>query len=268
MEDNLDQAGFVLLICTETYNRRVRGKEEAGKGLGVGWESNLIYNRIFNDPPSGSRYIPIVLEGGNPSHIPTPLKGHTYYSVKQFDFSDGGYEGLYRHLTKQPEVVRPSLGQIKILAPKNLPAVTPVTPVSSVEVNVSQHVPVSKNMPFMEYAHEGEIRIKCDQRSVRWANATNKFYSKFSLTKRVALIPRCEINGTQYPLAWGETTCIRVETGKAYTLHVYAEKLWIPCYEAELTTAVVETGRVQSFHYTISWGLTWSGLVGKIRALN
>lgn len=271
MEDSLDRADFVLLICTEIYYRRVRGHEEAGKGLGVRWEANLIYNRIYNDPPGGARYIPIILEEGDASHIPAPLKSHTFYCVRQFDFSDKGYETLYRHLTKQPEIVRPSLGEIKILTAKNQPSVAPALAVSSEDINPSKHVPVSKYMPFMEDALDGEIRIKCDNRTQLGANTAHKLASKFSLTQRAAIIPRCEINGTQYPLAWGETTCIRVETGKAYTLHVYAEQaLWGQRrqYEEKLTTAVVETGKVLSFHYTVSLGLSWSGVVAKIRALN
>ena len=273
MEDNLDRAGFVLLICTEIYNRRVRGHEEAGKGLGVRWEANLIYNRIYNDPPGGSRYIPIILEGGDPSHIPAPLKSHTFYLVKQFDLSDKGYEALYRHLTKQPEIVRPSLGKIKILTPKNLSPLqsgTPVLPVSE-DASLSKHVPVNKNMPFMEDTRDGEICIECHYKAQLGRSAAHKLAGKFSLTQRAAMIPRCEIDGTEYPLVWGETTCIRVDAGKAYTLHVYTEQtIWGQGrhFEAELTTAVIETGKVQSFHYTVSLGLSWSGLVGKIRASN
>ena len=33
---------FVLMVCTETYFRRVRDDEESGKGLGVRWEGRLI----------------------------------------------------------------------------------------------------------------------------------------------------------------------------------------------------------------------------------
>ena len=49
MERNLDEAKFVLMVCTETYRRRVMGREESGKGLGVRWEGGLIYNRIYHD---------------------------------------------------------------------------------------------------------------------------------------------------------------------------------------------------------------------------
>lgn len=35
MLNQLDQANFILLICTETYYRRFRGYEEPGKGKGA-----------------------------------------------------------------------------------------------------------------------------------------------------------------------------------------------------------------------------------------
>ncbi|MBV8126537.1 MAG: toll/interleukin-1 receptor domain-containing protein, partial [Planctomycetaceae bacterium] len=48
MDRSLDEAQFVLMVCTETYRRRVMGREEPGKGHGVRWEGSLIYNRIYN----------------------------------------------------------------------------------------------------------------------------------------------------------------------------------------------------------------------------
>ena len=55
MERNLDEAEFVLMVCTETYRRRVMGRDEPGQGLGVHWEGNLIYNRIYHDQPRRRR---------------------------------------------------------------------------------------------------------------------------------------------------------------------------------------------------------------------
>lgn len=108
METNLEAADFVLLICTEIYRRRVVGQETQGIGLGVRWEGNLIRNHLYNDALQGSRYIPILLEGSDVKHIPTPVLGHQRYTIRQFDLSDKGYEGLYRHLTSQPST--PPLG--------------------------------------------------------------------------------------------------------------------------------------------------------------
>jgi nucleoside phosphorylase len=129
MERNLDGAQFVLMVCTETYHRRAMGLEEAGKGLGVDWEgnliNNLIYHRINGDKPSGSRFIPLLLPGSKPDHIPIPVRGHTHYQIAAFDFTDPGFEALYRHLTDQPATPRPDLGPIQNLVPKPRPQAVP-----------------------------------------------------------------------------------------------------------------------------------------------
>ena len=119
MDRSLDEAQFVVMVCTETYRRRVMGREEPGKGLGVRWEGSLIYNRIYNDKPSGSRFIPILLlPGSEPAHIPNPVQGHSYYRITTFDLTDPGFEALYRHLTGQAPTPPPDLGKITTLPPR------------------------------------------------------------------------------------------------------------------------------------------------------
>ena len=130
MDRNLDEAQLVLMVCTETYRRRVMGREEPGKGLGVRWEGSLIYNRIYHDKPSGSRFIPILLPGSEPAHIPNPVQGHAYYRLETLDLPDPGFEALYRHLTDQPATPRPDLGALTILPPKPRPRPSP-SPLSS-----------------------------------------------------------------------------------------------------------------------------------------
>ena len=100
------------MVCTATYLRRVMGEEKPGQGLGVRWEGKLIYNRIYHDKPSGSRFIPILLPGSEPAHIPTPVLGHNRYEITSFHRSDRGYDGLYRHLMNKPEVIAPRIGTL------------------------------------------------------------------------------------------------------------------------------------------------------------
>ena len=127
METNLDAADFVLMVCTETYYRRVMRREKAGKGLGVQWEGNLIYNRIYNNLSQGSRYIPILFDEGDVVYIPTPLQGHTRYHLQHFHLSDPRYEALYRHLTDQHSTPKRELGTRKQLPlrPRGNPPANP-----------------------------------------------------------------------------------------------------------------------------------------------
>ena len=47
-ETEIDIADFVLMVCTETYLRRVRGKEAPRVGHGVLWEARLIRQDVYD----------------------------------------------------------------------------------------------------------------------------------------------------------------------------------------------------------------------------
>ena len=158
MDRNLDEAQFVLMVCTETYRRRVMDREEPGKGLGVRWEGGLIYNRIYHDQPSESRFIPVLLPGSEPAHIPNPVLGYTYYRVATFDLNDPGFEALYRHLTDQPATPRPDLGALTILPlrPRPRPSPGPQSPSGGPMINIEGVATPPRIVPrklFISYAH-------------------------------------------------------------------------------------------------------------------
>ncbi len=111
MENYLDGADFVLMVCTETYCRRVMGKEAPGKGLGVNWEGTSIYNRLYVARVVNKKFIPVLFEDGRVEHIPTPVQGVTRYRID----TPEGYEELYRRLTDQPRVTKPVLGKLVTL---------------------------------------------------------------------------------------------------------------------------------------------------------
>jgi hypothetical protein len=60
MDRNIHNAQYVLIICTEAYFDRVMGKESEGKGLGVKWEGNLIYQHIYNTDSLNNKFIPVI----------------------------------------------------------------------------------------------------------------------------------------------------------------------------------------------------------------
>lgn len=106
-----ESSEFVLVVCTETYRKRIEGRVPADEGRGVFWEGSAIYDYIY-DGKSNSRFIPIVFDRGDEAHIPRPLKNGTHYTLTAFELSDPGYKALYRELTHQPAVERPPLGPI------------------------------------------------------------------------------------------------------------------------------------------------------------
>jgi len=114
MENQIREADFVLVVCSETYLRRVEGREDPHKGQGVVWEIKSIYNCLHSDKLDSVRFIPVLFDGASPDDIPLPLRGFTHYHVD----TEPGYESLYRRLTNQPEVSKPALGHLRSLPAK------------------------------------------------------------------------------------------------------------------------------------------------------
>jgi hypothetical protein len=79
MENQVEWADFVLLLCTETYYRRFRGHEQPEKGRGVDWEGALVTNEIYQDRSLTTKFVPVLLSPGEAKFIPRPLLGHTHY---------------------------------------------------------------------------------------------------------------------------------------------------------------------------------------------
>jgi hypothetical protein len=108
-ERQIEAADVVLMVCTETYHRRVRGEEAPGKGLGVVWEAAIIRQLIYDAGTVSSKFVPVLFSDDASEHIPTPIKGWSRYVVD----SEDGYESLYRRLSGQPRLPRPELGTIR-----------------------------------------------------------------------------------------------------------------------------------------------------------
>jgi hypothetical protein len=65
MERQIEDSDFVLMVCTETYFRRVMDKEEPGKGLGVRWEGRPIYKAEMRN----TKFIPVLFEEDDSSPL-------------------------------------------------------------------------------------------------------------------------------------------------------------------------------------------------------
>jgi hypothetical protein len=112
MEDKLESAQFVLVICTDTYYRRFLGHEEPNKGKGVGWEGSLVTLELYHALSDTSKFVPVIFHAQDERFIPRPLSGHTHYLLN----SEDNYAKLYAFLTGQAGVVPRKLGPLKTLA--------------------------------------------------------------------------------------------------------------------------------------------------------
>jgi len=83
----VEEADFVLVVCTETYERRFRGAEEPGRGLGGQWEGFIVVQELYEAGARNKKFVPVLLPPAVPEHIPMVLR-----SVSRYDASrDGDY---------------------------------------------------------------------------------------------------------------------------------------------------------------------------------
>jgi len=113
MEKQIEESDFVLMMCTPTYLKRFR-REDKGAGRGVTFEGLVITQHLYDNYFRNTKFIPLIPDHGNADKdVPTILKSYNTYRIS----SD--YEKLYRILTGQPEVLKPSLGSRKRLPSRN-----------------------------------------------------------------------------------------------------------------------------------------------------
>lgn len=112
MNNQIEHANFVLVICTETYNRRATGQESPGRGFGASWETQLITQQIYNDRGRNSKFIPVTFTESDVISVPRFLGSSSHFCVE----TPEGKEELYRFLTSQPAVLKPPLGPVQQLS--------------------------------------------------------------------------------------------------------------------------------------------------------
>jgi hypothetical protein len=111
MNEQIEQAEWVLVVCTDEYKRRFDGNTPAGSGRGVRWESQHITQALYDEKFSNRRFVPLLPPGGDEACIPFVLKDYRNFRL------DEEYEALYRLLTDQPATPAPDLGEIRHLPP-------------------------------------------------------------------------------------------------------------------------------------------------------
>lgn len=109
MEDQVEQADFVLLVCTPDYLERYRGKARDG-GRGVNFEGVVISQTLYDAYYRNTKFIPVLPENGQFDDVPLPLKGFSAYTLP------ADYDGLYRLLTDQAATPAPAIGEKRVLA--------------------------------------------------------------------------------------------------------------------------------------------------------
>jgi CheY-like chemotaxis protein len=107
MLKQIQEADFVLLVCTATYRRRFEGQEAEGTGRGAVYEGMLVTQILYEASTKSRKFITLLPEHEPESSVPLFLLPFARYRYP----SD--YENLYGHLTEQPELIAPPLGKLR-----------------------------------------------------------------------------------------------------------------------------------------------------------
>lgn len=183
MERQITQSSFVVCVFTETYRRRAMGEETPGRGKGVAWEADIIRECLYDEPHLNTKFIPVVFDPAHEQFIIHRLRSSTRYQLNDNDIQAGipagNYERLYRQLTAQPEVIKPTLGQfikldpvcspMKIVAAnsgetQNLPASAPREPFTSPETTqpASGSIPVASKGTVLVPEPRSDVKAYAD----------------------------------------------------------------------------------------------------------
>ncbi len=109
--NQIEEAEFVLVVCTEQYSRLFAGKGETVEGRVANWQGAIITQSLYDTRTNNTKFIPVVLSAQDSAHIPVILRGTTAYVID----TALGYEKLYRRLTDQFVTPMPELGAIQQL---------------------------------------------------------------------------------------------------------------------------------------------------------
>ncbi len=112
--NQIDEADFVLVVCTGIYEARFKGNDSTGRGKGAKWEGAIITQELYDAQAKNEKFIPVIFTSDDGIHIPTILRSATYYIPN----TEEDYESLYRHLTNQPLIEKPVLGKLKSMPPR------------------------------------------------------------------------------------------------------------------------------------------------------
>ncbi|GJG87325.1 hypothetical protein tb265_25060 [Gemmatimonadetes bacterium T265] len=106
MAHQIEDADFVLVVCTAAYERRALKRELPGKGLGAAWEGGIVTQLVYEHQGRTTKFVPVVFGDSDLAHIPVFLRGATHYDVS----AESGYQALYDYLTGYHDTPMPALG--------------------------------------------------------------------------------------------------------------------------------------------------------------
>ena len=109
MQDQIEQADYVLCVVSRSYEERFESKERMKQGKGVNWEGLVMTEAAYADLPQAHRkFIVVVFDAADLQHVPRVLLGAGRTAYVLYDY----YHQLYRRITGQGQKALP-LGEIR-----------------------------------------------------------------------------------------------------------------------------------------------------------
>jgi probable HAF family extracellular repeat protein len=105
MKTQVEQADRILLVFTETYQRRFDGDEKEG-GLGSTFEGVIVTQSLYDSGGRNAKFRAVLVREDDARFIPTEIRRFTWYAAD----TPEAYEKLLRWLYDSPEIVPGSLG--------------------------------------------------------------------------------------------------------------------------------------------------------------
>lgn len=103
MRTQVKDSEKVLLVFTQTYQRRFEGDEEEGRGLGVTFEGAIVTQMLYKSGGHNAKFRPVVFSEEDERFIPLELQRSNCYRVD----TQENYETLLRWLYNAPLNIPP-----------------------------------------------------------------------------------------------------------------------------------------------------------------
>jgi iron(II)-dependent oxidoreductase len=100
-ESSIRNADYVLLVCSQQYNKCTIDKVAPGEGRGVKFEWKILLNEFYYNDSKNKRIIPVLFNEADQQFIPAPIKGSQFYALTLQ--SENVYLKLKHRLLKQGE---------------------------------------------------------------------------------------------------------------------------------------------------------------------
>lgn len=112
MQGQIDAADFILIVPTETYLRRWKGREEPGKGRGATWEGLVLTNRLYQAHGRARGLRAVLVGEAAERFVPDELGTHSFFRPPD---DDARLEAWMRGLPSG--ATPPPLGALSTMVP-------------------------------------------------------------------------------------------------------------------------------------------------------